>query len=136
MTKCPRSTGAEKIHDLILSGLNPHRKQWKNNEQSEQQTLYVLSSLEACTVMEMRLKTNMGEHCSWTRQLQLTILSLTAATQGTQGRLYMWGKYRVVISLNILSEFNNAVLGVLCARYTFHKASKHCSFFFCEFMWP
>lgn len=60
MTKCPRSAGAEKIHDLILSGLNPHRKQWKNNEQSEQQTLYVLSSLDVCAVMEMRLKKKYG----------------------------------------------------------------------------
>lgn len=88
MTKCPRSASAEKIHDLILSGLNPHRKQWKNNEQSKQQILYVLSSLEVCTVMEMRLKINTGEHCSWTRQLQLSILSLTPATEGIWGRLY------------------------------------------------
>lgn len=88
MTKCPRSAGAEKIHDLILSGLNPHRKQWKNNEQSEQQTLYVLSSLDASTVMEMRLKKNMGEHCSWTRQVQLSSLTLTAATEGIQNREY------------------------------------------------
>lgn len=128
MTKCPRSAGAEKIHDLILSGLKPHRKQLKNNEQSKQQTLYVLSSLDACTVMEMRLKLNMGEHSSWTRQLQLSILSLTAATEDTQDRVYKWGKYRVVISLNILPNFNNAVLGALCARCSFHKASKHCSF--------
>lgn len=113
MTKHPRCAGAEKIHDLILSGLNSHRKQWKNNEQSEQQTLYVLSSLDACTVMEMGLKINMGEHCSWTRQLQLSMLSLTAATEGTHDRVYKWGKYRVVISLNILPNFNNAVLGAL-----------------------
>lgn len=42
----------------------------EKNEQSKLQTDTAYpNSLDACTLMEMKLKTNMGEHSSWTRQL-------------------------------------------------------------------
>lgn len=42
----------------------------EKNEQSKLQTDTAYpNSLDACTLMEMKLKINMGEHDSWTRQL-------------------------------------------------------------------
>lgn len=85
----------------------------EKNEQPKLQTDTVyLSSLDACTVMEMRLKINVGEHSSWTRRLQLTILSLAVA-KDAQARVEKEGKYRVRISLDVLPAFNNCSRGSL-----------------------
>lgn len=48
---------------------SPHKAMEKNEQSKLQTDTAYLNSLDACTLMEMKLKTNMGEHSSWTRQL-------------------------------------------------------------------
>lgn len=85
--------------------------------------------------MEIRLKINMGEHSSRSRQLSLSVLSLPAAKEDAQGRAEKLGKYRVIISLEVLPAFTDCFIGAIWARSSFHEFSKHYRFLFCEFMW-
>lgn len=85
--------------------------------------------------MEIRLKINMGGHSSRSRQLSLSVLSLAAAKEDAQGRAEKLGKYRVIISLEVLLASTDCFLGAIWARSSFHEFSKHYRFLFCEFMW-
>lgn len=63
--------------------------------------------------MEIRLKINMGGHSSRSRQLSLSVLSLPAANEDAQGRAEKLGKYRVIISLEVLPASTDCFLGAI-----------------------